>query len=71
MLEARAPLTSVEAVVDAGHRSAHRIPSVAIVGPELVWGDDCLRTADVGGGGRNRVDWSGQEPRRETGEGSA
>ena len=36
MLEASTPLASVEAVVDTGHRSAHRIPSVVIVGPGLV-----------------------------------
>jgi L-lactate dehydrogenase len=36
MLEARTPLASVEAVVDTGHRSAQRVPSVAIVGPGLV-----------------------------------
>jgi threonine dehydrogenase-like Zn-dependent dehydrogenase len=32
MLEASTPLASVEAVTDTGHRSAHRIPSVVIVG---------------------------------------
>ena len=36
MLEASTPLAFVEAVVDTGHRSAHRIPSVVIVGPGLV-----------------------------------
>jgi L-lactate dehydrogenase len=36
MLEATTPLASVEAVVDTGYRPAHRIPSVAIVGPGLV-----------------------------------
>jgi hypothetical protein len=36
MLEASTPLASVETVVDTEHRSAHQIPSVAIVGPGLV-----------------------------------
>jgi hypothetical protein len=36
MSEARTPLALVEAVADTGHRSVHRIPSVAIVGPGLV-----------------------------------
>jgi L-lactate dehydrogenase len=36
MLEVSTPLVSVEAVVDTGHLAAHRLPSVAIVGPGLV-----------------------------------
>ena len=36
MVEAGTPSRSVEAVVDTGYRAAHRIQSVAIVGPGLV-----------------------------------